>query len=109
MAHDAQGQRLRAMYSLAGKVVHEERRGKGASEYIYVGGRLLATRSSTGVSWTHVDAPGSPVAVKKPRPWPGLFVCGEAASHLTPHHSPPDATTAAGTSATANPPHHPPR
>jgi len=63
VAHDAQGQRLRAMYSLAGKVVHEERRGKGASEYIYVGGRLLATRSSTGVSWTHVDALGSPVAV----------------------------------------------
>ena len=63
MAHDAQGQRLRAMYSLAGKVVHEERRGKGASEYIYAGGRLLATRSSTCVSWTHVDALGSPVAV----------------------------------------------
>jgi RHS repeat-associated protein len=63
VAHDAQGQRLRAMYSLAGKVVHEERLGKGASEYIYVGGRLLATRSSTGVTWTHVDALGSPVAV----------------------------------------------
>ncbi|WP_421681206.1 D-Ala-D-Ala carboxypeptidase family metallohydrolase [Stenotrophomonas bentonitica] len=68
-----------------------------------------ATRSPTGVTWTHVDALGSPVAVKKPRPWPGLFVCGEADSHLTPHHSPPDATTAAGTSATTNPPHHPPR
>ncbi|WP_309250487.1 RHS repeat domain-containing protein [Stenotrophomonas maltophilia] len=62
-AYDAQGQRLRAMYSLAGKVVHEERRGKGASEYIHVGGRLLATRSPTGVTWMHVDALGSPVAV----------------------------------------------
>ncbi|PAV93732.1 hypothetical protein WR25_25097 [Diploscapter pachys] len=51
------------MYSLAGKVVHEDRRGKGASEYIHVGGRLLATRSPTGVTWTHVDALGSPVAV----------------------------------------------
>lgn len=109
MAHDAQGQRLRAMYSLAGKVVHEERLGKGASEYIYVGGRLLATRSSTGVTWTHVDALGSPVAVKKPRPWPGLFVWGGVAGQLTPHRRQPDATTAAGTSATTNPPHHPPR
>ena len=63
MAYDAQGQRLREMYSLAGKVVHEDRRGKGASEYIHVGGRLLATRSPTGVTWTHVDALGSPVAV----------------------------------------------
>jgi len=63
VAHDAQGQRLRAMYSLAGKVVHEERRGKGASEYIYVGGRLLATRGPTGGTWTHVDELGSPVAV----------------------------------------------
>ncbi|MHC1652680.1 RHS repeat domain-containing protein [Stenotrophomonas maltophilia] len=51
------------MYSLAGQVVHEERRGKGASEYIHVAGRLLATRSPTGVTWTHVDALGSPVAV----------------------------------------------
>ncbi len=51
------------MYSLAGQVVHEERRGKGASEYIHVGGRLLATRSPTGVTWVHVDALGSPVAV----------------------------------------------
>jgi RHS repeat-associated protein len=51
------------MYSLAGQLVHEERRGKGASEYIHVGGRLLATRSPTGVTWTHVDALGSPVAV----------------------------------------------
>ncbi|HGM7301878.1 TPA: RHS repeat-associated core domain-containing protein [Stenotrophomonas maltophilia] len=63
VAYDAQGQRLRAMYSLAGQVVHEERRGKGASEYIHVGGRLLATRSPTGVTWVHVDALGSPVAV----------------------------------------------
>ncbi|WP_258392087.1 RHS repeat domain-containing protein [Stenotrophomonas maltophilia] len=63
VAYDAQGQRLRAMYSLAGKVVHDERRGKGASEYIHVGGRLLATRSPTGVTWMHVDALGSPVAV----------------------------------------------
>ncbi|HGM5612214.1 TPA: colicin D domain-containing protein [Stenotrophomonas maltophilia] len=63
VAYDAQGQRLRAMYSLAGQLVHEERRGKGASEYIHVGGRLLATRSPTGVTWTHVDALGSPVAV----------------------------------------------
>jgi len=63
VAHDAQGQRLRAMYSLAGKVVHEERLGKGASEYIYVGGRLLATRGPTGGTWTHVDELGSPVAV----------------------------------------------
>ncbi|MCI1131115.1 D-Ala-D-Ala carboxypeptidase family metallohydrolase [Stenotrophomonas maltophilia] len=63
MAYDAQGQRLRAMYSLAGQLVHEERRGKGASEYIHAGGRLLATRSPTGVTWTHVDALGSPVAV----------------------------------------------
>jgi len=63
VAYDDQGQRLRALYSLAGKVVHEDRRGKGASEYIYVGGRLLATRGPTGVTWTHVDALGSPVAV----------------------------------------------
>jgi len=63
VAYDAQGQRLRAMYSLAGQLVHEERRGKDASEYIHVGGRLLATRSPTGVTWTHVDALGSPVAV----------------------------------------------
>lgn len=63
VAYDDQGQGLRALYSLAGKVVHEDRRGKGASEYIYVGGRLLATRGPTGVTWTHVDALGSPVAV----------------------------------------------
>ncbi|MDC6636368.1 hypothetical protein OEZ81_25855, partial [Leclercia adecarboxylata] len=37
VAYDDQGQGLRALYSLAGKVVHEDRRGKGASEYIYVG------------------------------------------------------------------------
>ncbi len=63
VAYDAQGQRLRAMYSLAGKVVHEERRGKGASEYIHIGGRLLVTRSPTGATWAHVDALRSPVAV----------------------------------------------
>ncbi|WMJ71164.1 hypothetical protein [Stenotrophomonas sp. 24(2023)] len=34
LAYDAQGQRLHAMHSLPGKVMHEERRGKGALEHI---------------------------------------------------------------------------
>lgn len=60
---DASGDRLRSMYARNGQLAFEQRRGKGNVEYVQLGSRLLATREAGVVSYQHLDALGSQVAV----------------------------------------------
>ncbi|WP_161795371.1 Ig-like domain-containing protein [Xanthomonas sp. MUS 060] len=61
-ALDGSGTRLNAFYDKAGQLLHEERRGRGVAEYVYLAGSLLATRLDGVVTYQHTDALGSPVA-----------------------------------------------
>ncbi len=61
-ATDGNGQRLFSLYGNDGTLLYEQRRGRGNTDYIQLGTRLLATRTSGVVTWQHTDALGSPVA-----------------------------------------------
>jgi len=59
---DGSGDRLRSFYGQGGQLLYEQRRDGGLSEFIMLGGRLLAKRQGGVVTYQHVDSLGSPVA-----------------------------------------------
>lgn len=59
---DADGDRLRSLYGQAGQLLFEQRRGRGESEHIRLGSRLLAIRENGQIRYQHVDSLGSPAA-----------------------------------------------
>lgn len=57
------GQTVRHLYSQAGQLLRSVHSSQGATQYVYLGDKLIAeTNSLTGTSFTHTDALGSPVA-----------------------------------------------
>nr|WP_155617039.1 RHS repeat-associated core domain-containing protein [Xanthomonas translucens] len=71
-AYDAYGRRTLAgrpttlttqVYTQTGQLFYTDASGKAATEYIYLNGSLLATRSAGAIKFQHTDALGSPIAV----------------------------------------------
>lgn len=60
---DANGDRVRSLYSQSGDLLFEQRRTIGSMEYIRLGSRLIANREGGEVRYQHLDMLGSPVAV----------------------------------------------
>jgi RHS repeat-associated protein len=50
------------VYGQAGKLLWSQHSSQGATRHVYLGDRLIAEVGSTGVSYSHTDALGSPVA-----------------------------------------------
>jgi RHS repeat-associated protein len=50
------------VYGQAGKLLWSQHSSQGATRHVYLGDRLIAEASSAGVSYSHTDALGSPVA-----------------------------------------------
>jgi RHS repeat-associated protein len=50
------------VYSQAGKLLWSQHSSQGATRHVYLGDRLVAEATSAGVSYSHTDALGSPVA-----------------------------------------------
>ncbi|MBB4130001.1 RHS repeat-associated core domain-containing protein [Xanthomonas sp. 3075] len=71
-AYDAYGRRTLAgrsttlttqVYTHTGQLFYTDASGKAATEYVYLNGSLLATRSAGAIKFQHTDALGSPIAV----------------------------------------------
>jgi RHS repeat-associated protein len=70
--YDGHGRRTRVAYSdgsskiqvygQAGKLLWSQHSSQGATRHVYLGDRLIAEVGSSGVSYSHTDALGSPVA-----------------------------------------------